>query len=89
MKICKMKLLREKYGLTLRELAQACGLSQQRLCEIETSGKRVLPETLNKVQAAFWEVQRTRQADNEELCRDLRKHESSLLEYVEENGYEF
>ena len=89
MQVSKMKLLREKYHLSLKELGQASGLSQQRLFEIESSGKPVRAETVNKVLDAFWQVQRQRQEHNEELCRALQKHGASLLEYVEEIGYEF
>lgn len=88
MLVSKIKLIRMKYGITRAELGLACGLSEQRIHEIETKVGKHVPATMDKLCCGLEKVIVQRQADVFLLCSDLEKHRGTLLEYVEENAYE-
>ena len=88
MQVRKMRLLRMRYDISCVELGRACGLSPQRISELEFGDGGVEPVTEGKIQTGFLKViaQRT-----ERLCsltQTLLYHQDSLMISVEENGYE-
>ena len=86
MKVRKMRLLRHKHHISLVELSDACGVSKQRLSEIELDKKSVSEVAVQMITAGFSVVEKRRR-DNA-LSRDFRRHKDALLESVEEHGYE-
>lgn len=88
MLVSRLKLLRMKYGITRAELSSACGLSKQRIYEIEARVGTYAPATAEKLITGLEKVIVQRQAGVFLLCADLEKHRSALLEYVEDNTYE-
>ena len=81
----KMRLLRHKHRITYLELGRACGLSPQRISEIELSAEELSPAAVEKLRRAFFAVAERREAGVKELYADLARYESSLFE---EEGYE-
>ena len=88
MLVSKLKLIRLKYGISRAELGSACGLSEQRICEIETKVGARVPATTEKLCCGLEKVIIQRQADIFLLCADLEKHRDTLLEHVEDNTCE-
>lgn len=88
MQIRKMRILRMKYDISCVELGRACGLSAQRISELELGDGSVETATKEKIQLAFLNVltQRT-----ETLCRltqDYVRWQDDLMDMVEETAYE-
>lgn len=89
MQMRKMRLLRMKYQISQSELGEACGLSQQRINELELKTKpETTGETLTKIQDAFASIIERRRRTLEALEQDFANHEKTLLEGVEETTYE-
>ena len=88
MQVRKMRLLRHKHSIARRELGRACGLSPQRISEIELSVEGLTPATEEKLRRAFYAVAAQRNASVQSLTGDLARHEGSLFDAVEEVGYE-
>lgn len=88
MKVRKMRLLRHKYGITNPDLSRICGLSPQRISEIELGGEDLAPGPKQKLLYAFHTIAEQRQANVLALCDDLSRHEKSLFDTVEESAYE-
>lgn len=88
MQVRKMRLLRHKHNITRPELGRACGLSPQRISEIELSMTGLAPETEEKLRRGFESVARRREDALYSLRGDLARHGESLFEPVEESGYE-
>ena len=88
MLVSKLKLFRLKYGITRAELSSACGLSKQRIYEIEAKVGTYAPATTEKLCRGLEKVIIQRQTDVFLFCLDLNKHGGTLLEHVEENTYE-
>ena len=84
MKARKMRLLRIRHGITRQELGDACGLSAQRISELEFSLGQLRPETEQKVRQGFAFVIRKRRVELIELEQDYKKCKSTLLTPVEE-----
>ena len=83
-----MQLLRERYRIPRIELGLACGLSVQRIHEIETGENRILPATKQKLLRGWNELLSKRKVQISALEADLKKHADTLLDYVEESEYE-
>ena len=88
MLVAKVKLFRMKYSISLAELGSACGISLQRIHEIENAVYAITPATVEKVCHGMDAVLKQRQAWVNSLQTDLNKHGYTLLEFVEENSYE-
>ena len=89
MRARKMRLLRIKYQISRLELGEVCGLSPQRISEIELNAEpEATEETLIKVQSAFAAVIERRRRALEALEQDFANHKKTLLEGVEETTYE-
>ena len=88
MQVRKMRLLRHKYGISNPDLSRICGLSPQRVSEIELSGAELAPGPKRKLLHAFHTIAEQRQASAMALCDDLSRHENSLFDTVEESDYE-
>ena len=85
----KIRLFRNKYQIPLPEIAAACGISPQRVSEIELNPGSVLrPETQAKLNAGFDRVVEQRRIGWKELYQDYQWHRDTLLEGVEEARYE-
>ena len=88
MQMRAFRVLRRKYGIPLTELARACGVSEQRMSELELSVAEVKPSTLKKLQAGFEQVMEHRQTRLCQMQRDFDRHKCNLLDLVEELSYE-
>ena len=88
MKARKIRLLRKKYRISLTELADACGLSEQRLSEIELGVTPLSPATTIKIQSGFEKLMEQHREMLLHLNQDYAKHRETLSEPVEEIGYE-
>ena len=88
MKVRKMRLLRHKHHISLVELSDACGVSKQRLSEIELDKTSVSEVAVQMITAGFSVVEKRRRDSLNALSRDFRRHKDTLLENVEEHGYE-
>lgn len=86
--ISKLKLLREKHKLSREELGNACGLSMQRIYELETLSTSPKQETQEKLAHGMVTVILQRQADLDSLHFEYVKHRDTLLDRVEETAYE-
>lgn len=84
----KIRLLRKKYRISLAELAAACGLSGQRVSEIELGITPLSPATTTKIQSGFEKLIEQHRLMLLNLNQDYTKHKQTLLEPVEEIGYE-
>ena len=89
MQVRKMRILRLKYHISMAELASACGISGPRICEIELrTDSEVTPNTAVKIADAFARIAEEKRGELQLLCRDLKRHKNSLMDCVEEIGYE-
>ncbi len=88
MKVRKMRLLRHKYHISLAELSDACGVSKQRLSEIELDKTSVSTVAARMIADGFSVVEKRRRDNLKALSKDFRRHKNALLESVEEHGYE-
>ena len=88
MKARKIRLLRKKYRISLTELADACGLSEQRVSEIELGVTPLSPATTIKIQSGFEKLMEQHREMLLHLNQDYAKHRETLSEPVEEIGYE-
>lgn len=89
MQVRKMRLFRLKYQITRKELGQACGLSPQRISEIELDPAPMLnAETKEKLEKAFETVVERRRGEWTELYQTFAYHRDTLTNAVEETAYE-
>lgn len=89
MKVRKMRLLRLKYGILRRDLGKHCGISPQRISEIELEKFPGLEtSTKKRIENAFSEIISSRQRELNAFRDDFEKHKASLFEGVEEYSYE-
>ena len=87
MLVSKLRLIRMKYGISCAELGAMCGLSPQRICQLEDK-ENITEKTTEKLRLGLEAVLRQRQARGDALDADLKKHGHTLTELVEENHYE-
>ena len=88
MKIMVLKMLREKYGVSVRELSECCGLSLQRIYEIESSGRPVGEAVRRRIAEALERAIRRRYERVDALTASFMAHRDELFSYVEEADYE-
>lgn len=83
--VCQFRILRRKYGITLRELAQYTGISSQYISSVElcqTTGSAASHKRIEKAMQAILESRQTDAEKNlSEFC-SLRKH---LFDKVKES----
>ncbi len=83
--VCQFRILRRKYGITLRELAQYAGISSQYISSIELckrTGSAASHKRIEKAMQAFLESRQTDAEKNlSEFC-SLRQH---LFDKVKES----
>ena len=84
----KIRLLRQKYHISLQELGHACGVSPQRISEIELTPGPVSYKTVRRIRGGLEQVIAKRGAMLGELQRDCITHGASILDLVEEIGFE-
>ena len=80
----RMRLLREKHGVSVTELSRHCGISPQRLSLIELGTKPITLHKKRLIEAAFSDLIATRQRDLSALKSDFKKYRNRLLDFVEE-----
>ncbi len=88
MLVSKLLLFRRKYGISRSELGSACGLSMQRIYELEIIRSKPTSATVEKLHRGLVKVLEQRRSSISAFSADLEKHKTSLLDYVEENSYE-
>ena len=88
MLVAKIKLFRMKYGISREELGTACGVSKQRIYELENEKAAILPATADKMRRGMETVLKDRQVWIDAFRSDLEKHRETLMDYVEETTYE-
>jgi len=88
MLVRKMRLLRHKYNISRNELAEECGLSPQRISEIELGEAALSLETKKKLERAFSYVHYRRLQNCSALREDLFSNLETLFDPVEETIYE-
>ena len=88
MKVSKILLFRDKYNIPRAELSSACGISNQRLFELEMNPGNVRPTTARRIRKGLETVALARGRSADALLFDLLKHRDSLLDIVEEQTYE-
>lgn len=88
MQVPIIMLLRIKYSISRDELRKACGISNQRICEIELKGKHISGSTKEKLKRGLELVIQQRQDNINALKTDYQKHKETLYELVEETTYE-
>ncbi len=86
--IRKMRLIRLKYGITHRELGELCGMSPQRISEIELSDAKLEESTEAKLRSAFNAVAVKRGIGLSGLQATLLRHTDTIFDTVEETEYE-
>jgi len=79
-----MRRLRLVYGISLAELAQAAGVSQQRISEIElnTFHQRT-NELKERIELAFQHIINARGKENQRLAQDFQRNRKRLFELCE------
>ena len=88
MEIRKIRILRRKFQISIKELAEASGVSFQRISRLELCDGGFEPETLRKIQKGMSAIFSKRNEECTELYEALRDNYDSLLEVVEESDYE-
>ena len=89
MQVRKMRILRLKYDISLAELASSCGVSSQRISEIELKADvSVTRGTAEMVKKGFARLIAARQSMIHQLHQDFECHKDALMDCVEEIGYE-
>ena len=89
MQVRLMRILRLRYDISLAELARVCGVSSQRISEIELNTEpEITPKTAAKIEDGFANVTEKRRRELHKLRKDYEKYKGSLMDCVEEIGYE-
>lgn len=84
----KLRFLRLKYHISLRELARACGISPQRISEIELTPGNISDKTVCRIHDGMEQVITQREAMVSSLRQDYTVHGHTIFDEVEESGYE-
>lgn len=88
MKVRKIRLLRQKYGITCAELGKACGLSTQRVNQLEICEDNISEESIAKLTLALELVIRKRRFEDILLWGEYEMNKDRLFELVKENANE-
>ena len=88
MKVRKFRILRLRHHISMVELGRACGVSAQRISELELGESTPEAETVQKVRSGFEAIITRR---GEKLCTLQQEYaacKDSLMERVGEYEYE-
>ena len=88
MKVRKFRILRLRHHVSMVELGRACGLSAQRISELELSEGAPEQETIQKIQNGFERILTERMEDAERLHMDYQRCRNALMQRVGEDEYE-
>jgi len=83
-----MRNIRLRHRISTAELGHACGLSQQRVSEIELGEAELSPETQQKLSAGFHLIADQRERELNLLRKDLDGLCDHLFEHEEEEHYD-
>lgn len=88
MKVRKFRILRLRHHVSMVELGRACGLSAQRISELELSEGVPEQETIQKIQNGFERILAERMEDAERLHLEYQRCRNALMQRVGEDEYE-
>ena len=88
MKGRKFRILRLRHHVSMVELGRACGLSAQRISELELSEGVPEQETIQKIQNGFERILTERMEDAERLHLEYQRCRNALMQRVGEDEYE-
>ena len=88
MKVRKFRILRLRHHVSMVELGRACGLSAQRISELELSEGVPEQETIQKIQNGFERILTERMEDAESLHLEYQRCRNALMQRVGEDEYE-
>ena len=88
MKVRKFRILRLRHHVSMVELGRACGLSAQRISELELSEGVPDQETIQKIQNGFERILIERMEDAERLHLEYQRCRNALMQRVGEDEYE-
>ena len=88
MKVRKFRILRLRHHVSMVELGRACGLSAQRISELELSEGVPEQETIQKIQNGFERIITERMEDAERLHLEYQRCRNALMQRVGEDEYE-
>ncbi len=84
MQVRKMRNIRLRHRISIAELGRACGLSPQRIGEIEFGKAELSLETQRKLYSGFRLVADSRERSLEQLREDISHFGPQLFEHEEE-----
>ena len=87
MKVRKFRILRLRHHVSMVELGRACGLSAQRISELELSEGVPEQETIQKIQNGFERILTERMEDAERLHLEYQRCRNALMQRVGEDEY--
>ena len=88
MKVRKFRILRLRHHISMVELGRACGVSAQRISELELGESTPEAETVQKVQTGFETIIARRGEKLDTLQQEYITCKNSLMERVGEYEYE-
>lgn len=88
MKVRKFRILRLRHHVSMVELGRACGVSAQRISELELSEGVPEQETIQKIQNGFERILTERMEDAERLHLEYQRCRNALMQRVGEDEYE-
>lgn len=88
MKVRKFRILRLRHQISMAELARVCGVSAQRISELELSESTPEAETVQKIQNGFEALLTLRGEQLAALRREYADCKDTLMERVGEYEYE-
>ncbi len=88
MKVRKFRILRLRHHISMVELGQACGVSAQRISELELGESTPEAETVQKIQTGFETIIVRRGEKLDTLQKEYIACKNSLMERVGEYEYE-
>ena len=88
MKVRKFRILRLRHHVSMIELGRACGVSAQRISELELSEGVPEQETIQKIQNGFERILTERMEDAERLHLEYQRCRNALMQRVGEDEYE-
>ena len=88
MKVRKFRILRLRHHVSMVELGRACGVSAQRISELELSENKPSAETVQKIQSGFEAILTERMEDAERLHLEYQRCRNALMQRVGEDEYE-
>lgn len=88
MKVRKFRILRLRHHISMVELGRACGISAQRISELELSKSTPEAETVQKIQSGFELLLAQRGEKLDALRQEYSACKDTLMERVGEYEYE-